>query len=305
MIVNSIDQPIIRKMAKKDERLQRRKLQSSRATALISITLVLLMVGLLGLIVLHAQKLSEYVRENIGFSIIMKENVREAGIVQLQKTLDASSFVKSTEYITPEQAAEELQEELGEDFISFLGYNPLLPSIELKLKAEYTNIDSMEMIENELLANSDVKEIYYQKDLVHLINKNIRRIGLVLLGFSALLLVIAVALINNTIRLSVYSKRFLIKTMQLVGATGGFIRRPFLWYAVMQGLYAAFIAIICLGLLLYFFQKELPELVNLQDPGLILSLFGLVLLTGIVLTYLSTWFAVKKYLRAKADRLYY
>lgn len=292
-------------MAKKDERLQRRKLQSSRATALISITLVLLMVGLLGLIVLHAQKLSEYVRENIGFSIIMKENVREAGIVQLQKTLDASRFVKSTEYITPEQAAEELQEELGEDFISFLGYNPLLPSIELKLKAEYTNIDSMEMIENELLANTDVKEIYYQKDLVHLINKNIRRIGLVLLGFSALLLVIAVALINNTIRLSVYSKRFLIKTMQLVGATGGFIRRPFLWYAVMQGLYAAFIAIIFLGLLLYFFQKELPELVNLQDPGLILSLFGLVLLTGIVLTYLSTWFAVKKYLRAKADRLYY
>lgn len=305
MIVISIDQPRIIKMAKKDERLQRRKLQSSRATALISITLVLLMVGLLGLIVLHAQKLSEYVRENIGFSIIMKENVREAGIVQLQKTLDASRFVKSTEYITPEQAAEELQEELGEDFISFLGYNPLLPSIELKLKAEYTNIDSMEMIENELLANTDVKEIYYQKDLVHLINKNIRRIGLVLLGFSALLLVIAVALINNTIRLSVYSKRFLIKTMQLVGATGGFIRRPFLWYAVMQGLYAAFIAIIFLGLLLYFFQKELPELVNLQDPGLILSLFGLVLLTGIVLTYLSTWFAVKKYLRAKADRLYY
>lgn len=305
MIVISIDQPRIIKMAKKDERLQRRKLQSSRATALISITLVLLMVGLLGLIVLHAQKLSEYVRENIGFSIIMKENVREAGIVQLQKTLDASRFVKSTEYITPEQAAEELQEELGEDFISFLGYNPLLPSIELKLKAEYTNIDSMEMIENELLADTDVKEIYYQKDLVHLINKNIRRIGLVLLGFSALLLVIAVALINNTIRLSVYSKRFLIKTMQLVGATGGFIRRPFLWYAVMQGLYAAFIAIIFLGLLLYFFQKELPELVNLQDPGLILSLFGLVLLTGIVLTYLSTWFAVKKYLRAKADRLYY
>ncbi|MCK4568647.1 MAG: permease-like cell division protein FtsX [Bacteroidales bacterium] len=292
-------------MSKRDERYQRRKLQSSRATALISITLVLLMVGFLGLIVLHAQKLSEYVRENIGFSIIMKENVREAGIVQLQKTMDASRFVKSTEYITPEQAAEELQEELGEDFISFLGYNPLLPSIELKLKAEYTNIDSLEMIENELLANTNVKEIYYQKDLVHLINKNIRRISLVVLGFSVLLLVIAIALINNTIRLSVYSKRFLIKTMQLVGATGGFIRRPFLWYGVMQGLYAAFIAIIFLGLLLYFSREELPELVNLQDLGLILSLFGLVLLTGIVLTYLSTWFAVKKYLRAKVDRLYY
>jgi len=292
-------------MSKKDERYQRRKLQSSRATALISITLVLFMLGLLGFIVLHAQKLSEYVRENIGFSIIMKENVREAGIVQLQKTLDATPYVKSTEYITPEQAAEELQEDLGEDFIGFLGYNPLLPSIELKLRAEYTTLDSLEVIENQLLANPDVKEIYYQKDLVHLINKNIRRIGLVIFGFSALLLVIAIALINNTIRLSVYSKRFIIKTMQLVGATGSFIRRPFLWRGVMQGMIASFIAILFLGLILYFSQKELPELVNLQDIGLILTLFVFVLLAGIVLTYMSTWFAVKKYLRAQADQLYY
>ena len=140
---------------------------------------------------------------------------------------------------------------------------------------------------------------------MHLINRNIRRISLVILGFSVLLLVIAIALINNTIRLSVYSKRFIIRTMQLVGATGGFIRRPFLWSSVLQGIYAAFIAIIFLGLLVYFSQKELPELVNLQDMGLLLTLFGLVLLTGIVLTYLSTWFAVKKYLRAKVDRLYY
>jgi cell division transport system permease protein len=292
-------------MSKRDERYQRRKLQSSRATALISITLVLFMLGTLGLVVLHAQKLSEYVRENIGFSIIMKEGVREAGIVQLQKTLDASPYVKSTEYITPEQAAEELQEDLGEDFISFLGYNPLLPSIELKLKAEYTNIDSLTVIENELLAVSGVKEIYYQKDLVHLINKNIRLFSLLILGFSALLLVIAIALINNTIRLSVYSKRFIIKTMQLVGATGGFIRRPFLWSGVIQGMYASFIAIIFLGVILYFSQKELPELVNLQDLSLIITLFFFVLITGVLLTYLSTWFAVKKYLRAKADQLYY
>ncbi|MDT8393714.1 MAG: permease-like cell division protein FtsX [Bacteroidales bacterium] len=292
-------------MSKRDERYQRRKLQSSKATALISITLVLFMLGLLGFIVLHAQKLSEYVRENIGFSIIMKENVREAGIVQLQKVLDASPFVKSTEYITPEQAAEELKEDLGEDFIGFLGYNPLLPSIELKLKASYTTLDSLQVIEDKLLANPDVKEVYYQKDLVHLINRNIRRISLVLLGFSALLLVIAIALINNTIRLSVYSKRFIIKTMQLVGATGGFIRRPFLWRGVMQGLYASFIAIIFLGLILYFSQKELPELVNLQDIGLILTLFVFVLASGVLLTYFSTWFAVKKYLRAQADQLYY
>ena len=292
-------------MTKREERSQHRKLQSSRATALISITLVLFMVGLLGLIVLHAQKLSEYVRENIGFSIIMKENVREAEIVQLQKTLDASEFVKSTEYITPEQAAEELTEDHGEDFIGFLGYNPLLPSIELKLQADYTSIDSLEMIESQILANPDVKEVYYQKDLVHLINRNIRRIGLVILGFSALLLIIAVALINNTIRLSVYSKRFLIRTMQLVGATGSFIRRPFLWSGILQGVLAAFIAIIFLGVILYVSREEVPDLVNLQDLTLIASLFGMVVIAGIVLTYLSTWFAVKKYLRAKADRLYY
>ena len=288
-----------------DEKYQRRKLQSSKATALISITLVLFMLGLLGFVVLHAQKLSEYVRENIGFSIIMKENVREAGIVQLQKTLDASPFVKSTEYITPERAAEELQEDLGEDFISFLGYNPLLPSIELKLKASYTNLDSLAVIEGQLLANPDVKEIYYQKDLVHLINRNIRRISLVILGFSLLLLVIAIALINNTIRLSVYSRRFIIKTMQLVGATGSFIRRPFLWQSVLQGLAASIIALVFLGVILYFSQKELPELVNIQDIRLILTLFAFVVVTGILLTYVSTWFAVKKYLRAHADQLYY
>ena len=288
-----------------DEKYQRRKLQSSKVTALISITLVLFMLGLLGFVVLHAQKLSEYVRENIGFSIIMKENVREAGIVQLQKTLDASPFVKSTEYITPERAAEELQEDLGEDFISFLGYNPLLPSIELKLKASYTNLESLAVIESQLLANPDVKEIYYQKDLVHLINRNIRRISLVILGFSLLLLVIAIALINNTIRLSVYSRRFIIKTMQLVGATGSFIRRPFLWQSVLQGLAAAIIALVFLGVILYFSQKELPELVNIQDIRLILTLFAFVVVTGILLTYVSTWFAVKKYLRAHADQLYY
>ncbi len=292
-------------MSRMDEKYQRRKLQSSKATALISITLVLFMLGLLGFVVLHAQKLSEYVRENIGFSIIMKENVREAGIVQLQKTLDASPFVKSTEYITPERAAEELQEDLGEDFISFLGYNPLLPSIELKLRASYTNLDSLAVIEGQLLANPDVKEIYYQKDLVHLINRNIRRISLVILGFSLLLLVIAIALINNTIRLSVYSRRFIIKTMQLVGATGSFIRRPFLWQSVLQGLAAAIIALVFLGVILYFSQKELPELVNIQDIRLILTLFAFVVVTGILLTYVSTWFAVKKYLRAHADQLYY
>ena len=231
------------------------------------------MMGLFGLIILHAKKLSDYVKENISISIIMKDGVKEAGIIQLQKTLDASAFTKSTEYITKEQAAEEMMEELGEDFVGFLGYNPLLASIDLRLNANYANPDSIAVIENNLVKDKNVKEVFYQKSLVHLINRNVRRIGFVILGFAGLLMIIAIALINNTIRLSVYSKRFLIRSMQLVGATRGFISRPFVYKGIMQGLISAFIAIIILGVIIYFSQKEFPELVNLQDIDLFLSLF--------------------------------
>jgi cell division transport system permease protein len=292
-------------MGKKEDRYYRRKLKSSYATSMVSITLVLFMMGLLGLIILHAKKLSDYVMENISISIIMKEDVKEAGIIQLQKTLDASDFVKSTEYITEDEAAEELTEDLGEDFIGFLGYNPLLPSIDLRVRAAYANADSIAMIEQRLLANENVKEVFYQKTLVQLLNRNIRRIAIVILGFSLLLLIIAIALINNTIRLSVYSRRFLIKTMQLVGATRGFISRPFIIRGIMQGLYSAFIAILILAGILYLSQKEIPELINLQDIDLFLSLFGIVILLGIILSWISTYFAVKRYLRMDTDRLYY
>ncbi len=292
-------------MGKKEDRYYRRKLKSSYLTSMVSITLVLFMMGLLGLIILHAKKLSDYVMENISISIIMKEDVKEAGIIQLQKTLDASEFVKSTEYITEDEAAEELTEDLGEDFIGFLGYNPLLPSIDLRVKAEYANADSIAMIEQTLLADDNVKEVFYQKSLVQLLNRNIRRIAIIILGFSLLLLVIASALINNTIRLSVYSRRFLIKTMLLVGATRGFVSRPFLVRGIMQGLYSSFIAILILGGILYLSQKEMPELINLQDIDLFLSLFGIVILLGIILSWISTHFAVKRYLKMDADRLYY
>jgi cell division transport system permease protein len=263
------------------------------------------MLGVLALIVLHAQKLSDYVKENIGFRIYMKENAKEADIIQFQKILDASAFVKSTEYITPKEAAKELSKELGEDFIDFLGYNPLPPSIDLRVKAQYANVDSLEMIDKKVMANPNVKEVFYQKSLVHLINQNIRRISMVLLAFSALLLLISIALINNTIRLSVYARRFIIRTMKLVGATQSFIRRPFIWRGIVQGLYASAIAILLLGLILYFSQKEIPELVNLRDLQLYLSLFGFVVVLGIIISWISTFFAVRKYLRMKEDDLYY
>jgi cell division transport system permease protein len=292
-------------MPASEETYSRRRYQSSYITTLVSITLVLFMLGLLGLTVLHAKRLSDYVKENIGFRIYMKNNVREAEIVQLQKVLDATEYVKSTEYITPEKAARELSEDLGEDFIDFLGYNPLPPAIDLRLKASYANVDSLQMIESYLMQNENVKEVFYVKSLVHLINSNIRKISVLLLGFSGLLLIIAVALINNTIRLSVYSRRFLIKSMQLVGATQGFIRRPFILKGVAQGFYSAIITLILITGILYWIRNEFPELIELQDLELLLALYGIVILLGIIISWTSTFFAVRKYLRIKGDNLYY
>lgn len=292
-------------MANQEEKYTRRRLKGSYITTVVSISLVLFMLGLLGLIILHTRKLSDYVKENIGFSIIMKENVKEAGIIQLQKTLDATSYVKSTEYITKEEAAQEFKEELGEDFTSFLGYNPLLPTIEVRFKADYANNDSLAIIKEKILANSNVKEVWYQESLVDLVNSNLRKIGFIILGFSSLLLLISIALINNTIRLSVYSKRFIIRSMLLVGATRSFISKPFIWKGIIQGIAAAFVAIFLLTGIMYLSQKELPELITLQDIDLYLSLFGIVLLLGIVITWLSNYFAVRKYIKIKTDFLYY
>lgn len=292
-------------MGRKEDKYNRKRLQSSYMTTIVSITLVLFMLGMLGLIILHAKKLSDYVKENIGFSIIMKENVKEAGIIKLQKILDATEYVKSTKYITKEEAAKEFEEELGEEFTSFLGYNPLLPTIEVRFKAEYANNDSLTIIKEKILENSNVKEVFYQESLVDVVNKNVRKIGVIILGFGTLLLIIAIALINNTIRLSVYSKRLLIRSMQLVGATHNFISKPFIWKGILHGIIGSFIAIMLLTGIIYVSQRELPELINLQDIDLFLSLFGIVILLGIIISWLSNLLAVRKYIRLKSDSLYY
>jgi len=283
---------------------QRRRIATSYVTTIISITLVLFMLGLLGMLVLHAKKLSEYVKENIGFSIMIKEEVKEIDIFELQKKLDKQQFVKSTEYITRERAAQEFSSELGEDFVGFLGYNPLLPSIELRLNASYANPDSIRFIEPKLQSYSEVKEVNYHRSLVDQINRNMNRISLVILGFSLILLLIAIALINNTIRLSVYSKRFLIRSMQLVGATQNFIHRPFLFKAAMNGFLSGIIAVGFLMLVLYFMAQEIPELLELQDVKMFAILFALVILLGILISWVSTFFAVRKYLRMRTDSLY-
>lgn len=283
----------------------RRKLRSSYATTIISISLVLFLLGIIGFLFLNAQRLSHHVKENLGFTILIKDNAREAEVRRLQKILSAAPYVRMVEYVDKEQAAQTLKEELGEDFVEFLGYNPLLSSIEVKLTAAWANSDSMARIEAEVMNYPQVKEVYYQKNLLHAVNENIRKITLVLALFSGLLLFISVALINNTIRLSVYARRFLIRTMQLVGATRGFIRKPFLLKSVLHGLAGATLAIILLSLLIYSLGKELEGVIGFSDVMLVGVLFLLVTIIGILITLVSTFFAVNKYLRLKTDQLYY
>jgi cell division transport system permease protein len=262
------------------------------------------MMGLLGLLILHARNLSNYVKENIGFSIMIKENIKEGGILELQKKLDTQPYVKSTEYIPKDRAAVELKKELGEDFIGFLGYNPLLPTIDLRLKAEYATMESVTQIEKKLLTNPEVKEVFYQKSLVEMVNQNIERISFVLLGFSLALLIISIALINNTIRLSVYSKRFILRSMQLIGATNGFIRKPFIVRGIVNGIISSILAIGMLMLVVYFALQEVPELLQVENLAMYIILVSSILLCGIVISWFSTYFAVRKFLRMKTDYLY-
>lgn len=286
------------------EKGTKRRLRSSYITSVISISLVLFMLGLMGLLVLNARQISNYVKENIGVSVILKDNIKEVETRRLQKILDASEYVKATEFIDKETAAKELKKELGEDFISFLGYNPLRASIDVKLYAKYANADSIAIIEKNLLKHSQVQEVDYQKSLVHLVNENVKKISLIILIFSSLLFIISFTLINNTIRLSIYSQRFIINTMQLVGATRGFIRRPFMAKTLMHGIIGALIANAMLSGVIYLSQKELSQVINFSNIEMIGALFLLILVIGLFITWISTLFAVNKYLRLESRSLY-
>jgi cell division transport system permease protein len=281
-----------------------RKTKTIYVSTVISISLVLLMVGLLGLILVHGRKLSNYVKENIVLNVIINEGTKEVDILQLQKQIEGNNYVKNTAYVSKEEAAKNLTADLGEDFIKFLGYNPLLSTIDVYLKADFANNESIEVLSKQLGKNPIINEVRYQKSLVDMINQNIRTISLVISGFGGVLLIIAVALINNTIRLAIYSQRFLIKSMQLVGATRGFIRKPFISYGILHGFIAGLIAIILLLLTLYFAQQEIPELVVLTDMFEFTIVFLGVVAVGILISGISTYFAVTKYLGLKTQDLY-
>ena len=274
--------------------------------SMMSIALVLFLLGVFALLMMHAQKLSNHIKENIGFEIIMNSNVKESNILKLQKELDAMPAVKSTEYITKDEAMRRLSEDLGEDFMQWLGNeeNPLLPSIDVRFNAAWANNDSIMVIQNQLRKNPDIQEIYYQKSLVGVINQNVRRIGIALVAASLILLIIAITLIRNTIRLSIYSKRFLVRSMQLVGATPAYIRRPFIRSGITQGFFGALLADLLLALLLYGLNQRLPELALVQDYKIVVGILVGIICLGILLGGLSTRLALRKYLHADIDRLY-
>lgn len=291
-------------MSKKENRTYSRRIRSSYITSIISISLVLLLLGLVGLLLINGRNIKRQVMESIGFNVILKENVKEADIYQLQKILDAREYILSTEYITKEEAALETEQMLGEDFIRFLGYNPLPPSIRVRLHQPWTNPDSVTIIEQDLMQYDSIEEVYYKKSLLYAIHENIRQISLVILGFSILLTLISVTLINNTIRLSIYSKRFIINTMQLVGATRGFIRRPFLYRGAASGFTGSMVALILLFALVYLVQEEFEGVISLKDYEMMAILALGVILVGVIINWISTFFAVNKYLNIKTDKLY-
>lgn len=284
----------------------KRRIAGSYFMSLMSIALVLFLLGVFALLMMHAQKLSNHLRENIGFEVVMNSNVKESKILQLQKELDAMPAVKSTEYITKDEAIRRLSDDLGEDFLQWLGNeeNPLLPSIDVRFNAAYTHPDSLAVMEKQLLGNKDVKEVYYQKSLVDLVNQNVNRIGLALMVAMVVLLIIAITLIRNTIRLRVYANRFLVRSMQLVGATPAFIRRPFIRSGIMQGFFGALLADLFLALLLYGVTKRIPELSYIQDFRIVVGIFVGIVILGVLLGGFSTRMALRKHLRADVDRLY-
>ena len=274
-------------------------------TSSISTTLVLLLLGLVVFFVLAANNLSVYVRENINFSVLISDDMKEKDILKLQKRLNNEPFVKETEYISKKQALKEQTEAMGTDPQEFLGYNPFTASIEIKLHSDYANSDSIAKIEKLIKRNTNIQDVLYQKDLIDAVNENIRNISLVLLALAVMLTFISFALINNTIRLAIYSKRFLIHTMKLVGASWGFIRRPFLKRNIWSGVLAAFIADTILMGAAYWLVSYEPELIRVITPEVMLLVSGAVLVFGVVITFLCAYLSINKYLRMKASTLYY
>jgi cell division transport system permease protein len=292
-------------MSKSFEKYQKRRLRSSYFSVVVSIGLVLFLLGLLGLLVLKTKTISDHFKEQVAITIFLNDSAKEKDIKALQSELDTASFSKSVNFISKKEAAEQFSKDIGEDFIEYLGENPLKNAINVYVKSDYVTAEKMTKIEESLTKNKNVFEVSYDKPLIDLLTKNIQRISFWVLIFSGLFTLIAVVLINSSIRLSVYAKRFTIKTMQMVGATKGFIRKPFLWKGVQLGFLGATVAILGIVGVMYYLNKVIPEIQIWNDELLLGILFGTILTVGIVITLISTLFATQRFLNLRTEDLYY
>ncbi|MEC7783517.1 MAG: permease-like cell division protein FtsX [Bacteroidota bacterium] len=292
-------------MASSFEKFQRRRLISSYFSVILSIALVLFLLGLLGLLVLNSKKVADHFKEQIALTIYLKDDAKDVEIKQLEKTLALADYTKSTQFVSKEEAAEEHSKEIGENFMDFLGYNPLQNSIDVYLKADFVDAAQVKEIADNLLAKDFVEEVNYDQPLISLLNDNIKKISLWVMVISGVFTLIAVLLINSAIRLSVYSKRFTIKTMQMVGATKGFIRRPFIWLSMKLGMVGAVIALAGMAAVLYYLNQAFPELELLADPVILAILFVGVFLASVLITWFSTFLATQRFLNLRTDELYY
>lgn len=281
-----------------------KKFKTSFVSTVVSIALVLFLLGCVGVLLIYANELSRYVKENIGFTVFLKDNIKDVDKQRLKKHLDAMHFVKATEFVSKADAANKLKADLGEDFIQPIGFNPLQASIDVKFFADYANPDSVRVIENIILNYPQVDEVYYHRTLMQKVEENVNSLTFLLLVVVGALLLISIVLINNTIRLAIHSKRFLIRTMQLVGATENFVATPFVLRGAIQGLFASGLALVLLTWFLLWVNQLFKDIYNENDLLIIGVLYFTIVLTGLLISMLSTFLAVQKYLRVKQDDLY-
>lgn len=292
-------------MATSFEKYQKRRLISSYFSVVISISLVLFLLGLLSILVLNTKRVADHFKEQIALSIYLKDSAKELEIDQLEKKLSLAEYTKSTSFISKDEAAKAYKQEIGEEFMNFLGFNPLQNSIDVYFNADYVSEVKIAEIKRDLMEYEFVDEVLYDKPLIAMLNDNIKKLSFWMLVISGMFTFIAVLLINSSIRLSVYSKRFIIKTMQMVGATKSFIRRPFIWRSVKLGMIGSLVSVSGMALVLYYLNESFPELQIIQEELLIGAIFLGIFLLGVIITWISTFFATQRFLNLKTDELYF
>lgn len=281
-----------------------KKRRVSYLPSIISISLVLFMLGLFGIILINGKKLSDHIKENFQLTIFFRDDVNEADVKRIHQMIESSAYAKKASYVNKEVAAKEFAAELGQDFVSFLGFNPLLNSVELFVKSDFATTEKIEQIEREIRRNPEVTDVVYQKTIIDEINENVKTVGTILIALSLIFLIIAITLINNTIRLNLYARRFLIKSMQMVGATHWFITKPFAIKSFLHGLYGGIIACLLMTGLLYWIPFWVSDIQLLYDNMQFALLFGIIVVAGIIISMVSSLISTNHYLRMKIDDLY-